>query len=513
MADREPTEPDGLPLRATYDHSSSERRFHRAQYVLRYLRAVALNMSLALGAGVLLLVFGVSGLYPVTDNIAAALDAQLSSEQLDLLPPWFTGAVLGGMVVLMAGFFAWTFFAIVRLWRWSLRLQALLAILIAVAWSFNDNTQRYLRFGIETLDPVMATLGVLSCAVVTIVALDIAWALAAASFARDGATFRAAFDRRLNRSRWGAINRFLDFPRSPFASWRLALAWALDVLAAVLLVAAVVYLLSVGSVQNKLAAFEGSCAAGGLDECRAASRIEGFVILGGLALSFLGLKASGLVQAFSRRLGALKVEHALRKPDASFLLYLRPFDADDVLLPKPRLPFLSGVFAFRPFPLRIEEELFDVSDGFLPLVAVGKPGTEASGRSAYRAFLSDAEWQGFVREKIRDAAATVIVLKDTDGVRWELSTLVEEDAVSRTLFLFDPSAQDPAVWRRLSAEVHQALPGVVEGAASGRIPEGVIGFWFESGRLASVLNTNWTATSYRTAFSEFLAEKVVLNGQ
>ena len=75
-----------------------------------------------------------------------------------------------------------------------------------------------------------------------------------------------------------------------------------------------------------------------------------------------------------------------------FVLYLRPFDSDDVVLPTPRLPPLGRLFSFREPAVRVEEELFDVADGYRPLIAVGKPGggRETPGGVASRDYLDDS---------------------------------------------------------------------------------------------------------------------------
>ena len=96
--------------------------------------------------------------------------------------------------------------------------------------------------------------------------------------------------------------------------------------------------------------------------------------------SLVGVKAAGLMQSAAKRLGGLSVSDVLKSPDERFVLYLRPFDTDDVILPKPRLPFLSRFLTLRPFPVRVEEELFDVADGDRPLIAVARPGPTPSGR-------------------------------------------------------------------------------------------------------------------------------------
>ena len=216
-----------------------------------------------------------------------------------------------------------------------------------------------------------------------------------------------------------------------------------------------------------------------------------------------------MLQSTAKRLGGLGVSDVIKKSDQQFVLYLWPFDADEVILPKPRLPLLSRLFSFTPFPVRIEQELFDVADGYRPLIAVGKPGEKTMrGGVAYRTYLDDSEWQECVTTKIRAADRIVMVLKDTDGVRWEFGRVIDEAATMKTLFLVDPAVRKPTDWEMLEKMVAPMLQ------KAGVAPEGFelklqpIGFFFQRGRLVEIINTNRTATSYQTAFSHFLAERL-----
>jgi hypothetical protein len=155
-----------------------------------------------------------------------------------------------------------------------------------------------------------------------------------------------------------------------------------------------------------------------------------------MLVALVAFKIATLLQSAAKRLGVLSVSDVIKKPNERFVLYLRPFDADNVILPKPRLPLLSRLFSFTPFPVRIEQELFDVADGYRLLIAVGKPGEKSMrGDVAYRAYLDDSEWHEYVMTKIRSADRIVMVLTDTDGVRWEFGRVIGEEAIMKTLFL------------------------------------------------------------------------------
>jgi hypothetical protein len=86
--------------------------------------------------------------------------------------------------------------------------------------------------------------------------------------------------------------------------------------------------------------------------------------------------------------------------------------------------------------------------------------------------------------------------------------VVGEEAIMKTLFLFDPAVREPEEWETLDKMVAPMLQ------SAGVAPEGfalkpqLIGFFFQKGSLVEIINTNRTATSYRTAFSHFLAENL-----
>jgi hypothetical protein len=495
------------------DQTESERRLHRALYFVKYLRAMVLNIALGIVAIALFAVAGVRGLYPLTDDTIDAMAAQMEqlSRQGDPLGGAFVPLVGSITSVLLVAFFLWVYLSITKVWRISLRLQA--AYLLGSArlgpvWMWPQ-----LEFALEHLNPGFAALAALSYAVMIAMVIDVALALWGVSRSPERSSFVATLDPRLAPGAWAWLNKLLDLPRTPFRNPRAVAAYALAFLGAIVLIASIMYLVSVGVVHNKLGQLWATCAPvldpDCLAEARARSAAWAWEIPLWLAVALAGLRAAALMQSLAKRLGGLGVSDVLRGAGDRFLLYLRPFDSDDVVLPKPKLPPLSRLLSFRPFPARIEEELFDVADGYRPLIAVGKPGATGTGGVAYRAWLEDSEWQGYVADKIRRADAIVLLLKDTDGVRWELAKIIAEGAAGKTLFLFDPAAKDPAVHDSLAARM---LPPLVE---AGLAPPGFafagrpLGFFLADGVPAGIVNAHWTATSYRTAFSSFLAERAV----
>jgi hypothetical protein len=228
-----------------------------------------------------------------------------------------------------------------------------------------------------------------------------------------------------------------------------------------------------------------------------------------LILAFIGIRLAVLLQTSARKLSSLSVGKALGDSKQRYILYLRSFTADEIILPKPRLPLLSKVFSLRPFPVHVEEELFDVTDGYLPLIAVGRPGgsQEMTGGLAYRDYLKDENWQTYVREKILAADSIVILLNSTGGVLWELENVLCHSAFAKTVFLIDPRAKDNELWQNLTKRIIPifAKAGVL--APDFQFAGHPIAFYFSRDRLVEIENTNWSATSYRTALSHYLSER------
>jgi hypothetical protein len=123
---------------------------------------------------------------------------------------------------------------------------------------------------------------------------------------------------------------------------------------------------------------------------------------------------------------------------------------------------------------------------------------------AYRTYVDNAHWQDYVLDKIQRAESIVMVLRDTEGVRWELAQIISADAAQKTLFLFDPSAKELEAWQALAALILPPFEAVGLVARDFAFQGRPIGFYFDNGELVEIENIHWTTTSYRTAFSHFL---------
>jgi hypothetical protein len=482
------------------DQSASEPRLHRALYFVKYLRAMVLNVFLAFVATMLFVGAGIEGVYFLADSTFDVFKAQM-----DQTGAYFVLLNASFTVLVLLAFFVWIYLSITKVRRVALKLQAaflVLSVLIAPLWIWPQ-----LMFSLENLNPLFSLLAMLSVALMIVLVIDSAIALWNVSRSPETSSFIATLDPRLAPGWWNYVNKLLDLPRTPFRHWRTAAAYVLSVVGAILLLTSIMYLITVGSAHNRLMQFSLECGPTNMPVCVTQSWVLSQRTLLLLGLSLIGLKAAALLQSGAKRLGGLSVSDVVRNPNDRFVLYLRPFGADDVVLPKPRLPFWSRLISLRPFPARIEEEFFDVTDGYRPLIAIGSPSKsgEEMGGMAYRAYIDNAHWQEYVLDKIKRAENIVIVLRDTEGVRWELAQIISRDAAQKTLFLFDPSARDPDAWQALAALVLPPFQAVGLFARDFAFQGRPIGFYFHTGQVVEIENVHWTTTSYRTAFSHFLA--------
>jgi len=486
-----------------HDHSTSERTLNRVDCILKFLRCYILLTAYFFATLVLAVGFGIYGLNPVLD------------ESVKVFGPRFAGGSILFLIIiftvlfsLLAAWLAWIYVAIVGVWRNALEILGVL-ILVLVVGSIYVRRWEAAVFAVERLDPLFAVLMIASLVIDAVFAIYLSLGLFGVARVDDVACFRATLDRRLTNGVLGFLNKLIDLPRRPFHSIGAVAAYILAIVGALTLVLGFIYLFTAGWARPKAEVFfaDPSCTPPVQNACVEASRWAAIETLAWMVVAFGAMKLGALLQTISKRVGALTASDVLKRGDDRFLLYLRPFSADDVELPKARLPFLSAAFSFRPFPTRMEEELFDVADGYLPLIAVGKPGDDHTGGRAYRTYLDDDEWRDFVTEKVRASEAIAIVLSDTEGVRWELERLLAEDAVGKTIFFFDPAARDQEIWGRIANMVEAATASRPSGPIHLDSNVRPMAFYMMDGALHQILNENWSAISYRTAFSMFLSER------
>ncbi len=494
------------------DHSESEVRLHRAYYLLVFIRVTLLNLVLVVLALVAGLAFGLHGVYPAADSFLASYNAvrqQVLAGGDSLEADWFQPIEWGIQFAITIAVSWWIYTSITDVRPRSLRTIA--SLTFAGVFFFPGLVLfTFVPFFRQVPEPFIIALGIGWLILLLTASVDLARNFRKIADLRETYSLNAALDRKLAPTFWTYCNKLLDLPRSPLSNWRSVLSYLVSLASAVLFVVCLLYVTSFGSIYAEMTRIGVSCKL--IVRCYAMSEQLAFDIAVWLVIALAGLRVAALLRSGARYFGALSIPEVLSDRNKPFVLYLRPFDTDGIVLPKPSMPFFTRFVTFRPFPASIEEELFDVADGYRPLVAIGKPGATADAARrdlAHRVFLTGEEWRPYVRDLIQRSTSIAMVLRATSGVIWELERILESDAVRKTLFFFDPSARDPARAREIEDVVlpHFRAHGIVPPDFTFAVQP--IAFAIRKTGLVVFTNRHWTASSYRTAFSTFLSERDV----
>lgn len=489
------------------DQTESEVKLHRILYLIQFLRAGVLVLFIHLTAVTLALTVDVSGIFAFSDAWLQPLMKLISAFDRWPFTPGFVVVIGTSTLVVLV----WMYLAITRVWRTALELQAALHVLTLVMsaiWMFP-----VLVFSWEHLALTFSGLLAIYFLISVVFIVDVAVALSEVARVPEPSAFRATLDRRLCPNIWVFFNRLVDLPRTPWRNRRVLASYLFAFVGKVWYLSCIMYLLGVGLVSSKAAEFLFLQSEYSSEELRRQSADWATQTTIWLVLSLAGLKSALALESLAKKIGALSVDELFAKKRGTrrFTLYLRSFAMDPVVLPKPKLSLLSRLVSFQPFRIRIEEQLFDVADGYQPLIAIANPRARALTvrDSAYRAEIRDENWQQYVADRIREAENIVVVLRDTEGVLWEYATILDSGAeiIGKTLFFFDPAAKDPEAWQALAEKVVVKLKaaGVVSPHFS--FQRRPLAFIVKDGSVVEIQNDNWSSTSYRTAFSFFLSQR------
>ncbi|MEU6381550.1 hypothetical protein [Streptomyces sp. NPDC046909] len=186
-------------------------------------------------------------------------------------------------------------------------------------------------------------------------------------------------------------------------------------------------------------------------------------LLGCVLALFAGWAALGLAhvrQRGGRQHTAEIIDSGTAAARSGHVLYLRPFDLDEVMsaMPYDLSGGGAGAHNILHFSGRTQEE--DLVERFRrcgPVIAIGRPGDELPKAGAQRMYVADSEWQQTVSGLIDRARVVALSVGPGQGTMWEfvqcLRTLPPERLV--LLIYCERKAYDD--FRRASADLC-ALP-------------------------------------------------------
>ncbi|MGI9353435.1 MAG: hypothetical protein ACR2O3_17890 [Rhizobiaceae bacterium] len=188
---------------------------------------------------------------------------------------------------------------------------------------------------------------------------------------------------------------------------------------------------------------------------RPESLLSGIVILlAGTGLSWLGIRM--IIRG--RKLSMPEASEIIAKSTKKPFLYLRSFAMDE-LDAKNTMPTFGGLSVpINPY----ESSIAAGFDGAGPLVAIGRPGEKFATLGAARVYVSDDQWKDKVLELTSEASLVVWVFGSTEGLKWEISKLVDgvppEKLVVALPFWNVPVRKRSYLWEEVVATIGHEFP-------------------------------------------------------
>jgi hypothetical protein len=136
------------------------------------------------------------------------------------------------------------------------------------------------------------------------------------------------------------------------------------------------------------------------------------------------------------------------------VLYLRSFE-DDGRAPKyANLGNLLGSSMYWTDEQRLVEGLKTIG----PVIAIGKPGESVPQAGAARTYASQSEWQEEVTNRMKTAHMVVVRCATTQGLLWELQTVLRQVAPERLLIWLMFAGNREEQWNHFCSTAQSWLP-------------------------------------------------------
>lgn len=199
---------------------------------------------------------------------------------------------------------------------------------------------------------------------------------------------------------------------------------------------------------------------GGLD-CFVSAQLIDALFFPFLLISIFTVMFSAFVftRRAARSLSIVSMRRLMRIDKRPPILFLRPFDDDQVRLPKSRNRSLFSLMRTGDVPDFFEHQVLEELTEIGPVIAIGDPGETGAPFGAARDFLPDEVWRQRVGELIDSSRLIVVALNDTPGVMWEVNEILTRNRMQDTLFIMPPAYEEryDRIWERFcqALELHR----------------------------------------------------------
>src|SRR5438552_15113427 len=161
-----------------------------------------------------------------------------------------------------------------------------------------------------------------------------------------------------------------------------------------------------------------------------------WILLPSLALFLLVARVGFRLLRSGWKYDAVSAEQLLASDPRPPVVYLRSFEADDEIFPRPdgfwskAATILIGyAVTFSP-----EQELAEILNHVGPVIAIGKPGEPLPELGAARLYVGDADWKAKVTDMMARSRLVIIRTGSTPKLEWEIDQAMTR--VPRRLLIF-----------------------------------------------------------------------------
>lgn len=129
-----------------------------------------------------------------------------------------------------------------------------------------------------------------------------------------------------------------------------------------------------------------------------------------------------------------KGEDLLKEDTRPPVLYLRSFNNDNLKNDSGKIKFLNVLTPLDP-PDEVDLCRFLFTYG--PVIAIGKPGEEIPPLGASRMYAGE-NWKEKICVLMDQSQYIIILLNNTNGLKWEISEAIRRSLINKTIFIMPP---------------------------------------------------------------------------
>lgn len=183
-------------------------------------------------------------------------------------------------------------------------------------------------------------------------------------------------------------------------------------------------------------------------ECRYVLLDKCFYITLGAILLFLFLsqillEVGKLIRYKAQKTLLKSLDELINLDNRKPILFLRSFRDDQVYLRHLKVNFFVRLFDKNIQLGTLDELILDKFSHIAPLISIGNPNDIEAPIGTARKYISSEpqKWQKVILDLMTESKYIFIVIDNTEGVLWELETIMKNNFENKTILIFPPDAK------------------------------------------------------------------------